>query len=86
MKMQRTYSVFVIGAEPRPRQSMTGSFSYGALDAARDCMKTHLPSFEVIPGGQYVQPSKVQPYGGYRFEAIDHERQVGCVIYCYSEQ
>ena len=58
-----------------PREKVTGSFAFGAFNAAREYAKTRLPTYEVIPGGVQLGITE------YRFEAIDQEAQLGAVLF-----
>ena len=58
-----------------PAGVVQGSFSFGAYDAAKKWVKEHLPTYEVIPGGQPLHPV------GRKFNAIDHSAGLGADIY-----
>ena len=51
-----------------------GSFSFSTFDAAKRFVADYLPTYEVIPGGvPYPQ--------GRRFDAIDHDQQIGASLF-----
>lgn len=76
--VQRVYSISASAAPgvlTHAKGVVEGSFSFGALDAAKKWAQDNLPAYQVIPGGIFVQS------GERRFEAIDHDAQLGAVIY-----
>ena len=73
----RSYSVsaqVAPGIKQPYSDKISGSFSFGAFDAAVSYCKGSLPGYEVIPGGVAYSDCR-------RFDAIDHAAQLGASIW-----
>lgn len=78
--MNRKYQVKVqlaphLASETPKESTIEGSFSYGSFDAAEAYAARYLPDYQVIPGGQYYNPTLR------KFEAINHKIGYGAVIW-----
>jgi hypothetical protein len=75
--MNRSYRVSCQLAPQIPHAfpaTVSGSFSFGAYDAAKKYTKENLPGYVVIPGGVAYSDCR-------RFDAINHEAGIGASIW-----
>jgi hypothetical protein len=77
--MNRIYEAKVEGCAP---VTLLMSYSQGPFDAAKKLQESELPDFQLIPGGRIYPPE----YDGshhkiFRFELINHEKQIGQTIW-----
>lgn len=76
MQRKFTISANVAPGMPKPpKKEVSGTFSFGAFNAACHYAREHLPGYNVIPGG--VQISIAQ----WRFEAVNNDANLGAVLF-----
>lgn len=76
--MRRTFTVVANVAPGMPKppgKEVSGAFSFGALDAARNYATEHLPGYDVIPGGLQIS------IGQWRFEAVNNGANLAAVLF-----
>lgn len=78
--MKRTYLISSSGC---PTDTLYGDFSVGPFNAAVNYAGLYLAGYEVIPEGCIQCPDMIDDvvYSVWRFEAINHDTQMGALMW-----